>query len=201
MICAAAAAGCGVVLKFKPYIANRFAAWQHVWEFADTTGYQQTRTMSAAASGGLFGNGADNGWLKYVGASNTDLVFGMVAEELGLIVAVLTVVCIVTFSLFTIKAAATSRSTFYTIAACATCRHAGVPDHPQRAGFRGPAAPDRRNISLPLLRRIQHDSLLGPAGFLSKPEITAKIPVWPCACRAGGRTDPLRRRRRSHAGI
>ena len=120
MICAAAAAGCGVVLKFKPYIANRFAAWQHVWEFADTTGYQQTRTMSAAASGGLFGNGADNGWLKYVGASNTDLVFGMVAEELGLIVAVLTVVCIVTFSLFTIKAAATSRSTFYTIAACST---------------------------------------------------------------------------------
>ena len=118
MICAAAAAGCGVVLKFKPYIANRFAAWQHVWEFADTTGYQQTRTMSAAASGGLFGNGADNGWLKYVGASNTDLVFGMVAEELGLIVAVLTVVCIVTFSLFTIKAAA--RSTFYTIAACST---------------------------------------------------------------------------------
>ena len=120
MICAAAGAGCGVVLHFKPYIASRFAAWRHVWEFADSTGYQQTRTMSAAASGGLFGNGPDNGWLKNVGASNTDLVFGMVAEELGLIVAVLLVVCIVTFSLFTVKAAATSRSTFYTIAACST---------------------------------------------------------------------------------
>lgn len=120
MICAAAVAGCGVILKFKPYIANRFAAWRHVWEYADTTGYQQTRTMSAAASGGLFGNGPDNGWLKYVGASNTDLVFGMVAEELGMIVAVLTIVCIVTFSLFTVKATATSRSTFYTIAACST---------------------------------------------------------------------------------
>ena len=120
MICAAAAAGCGVVLKFKPYIADRFSAWRHVWEYASSTGYQQTRTMSAAASGGLFGNGADNGWLKNVGASNTDLVFGMVAEELGLIIAVLTVVCIITFSLFTFKAAATSRSTFYTIAACST---------------------------------------------------------------------------------
>lgn len=117
MICAAACAGCGVILKFKPYIANRFAAWRHVWEFADSTGYQQTRTMSAAASGGLFGNGADNGWLKYVGASNTDLVFGMVAEELGLIIATLAVLCIVTFSLFTIRAA-TSRSSFYAIAAC-----------------------------------------------------------------------------------
>lgn len=118
MLCAAAAAGCGVILHFKPYIANRFAAWRHVWEFADTTGYQQTRTMSAAASGGLFGNGANNGWLKTVGASNTDLVFGMVSEELGLIVAILAVLCIVIFSLFTVKAAATSRSTFYTIAAC-----------------------------------------------------------------------------------
>ncbi len=120
MISAAAVAGCGVVLKFKPYIANRFAAWQHVWEYADTTGYQQTRTMSAAASGGLFGNGPDNGWLKYVGASNTDLVFGMAAEELGLIIAVILVLSIITFALFTFKAAATSRSTFYTIAACST---------------------------------------------------------------------------------
>ena len=120
MICAAAVAGCGVILHFKPYIANRFAAWRHVWEFADTTGYQQTRTMSAAASGGLFGNGPDTGWLKYVGASNTDLVFGFVSEELGLIVAVLMVLTVVVFSLFTVKAAATSRSTFYTIAACST---------------------------------------------------------------------------------
>ena len=120
MISAAAFAGCGVVLKFKPYIANRFAAWQHVWEYADSTGYQQTRTMSAAASGGLFGNGPDNGWLKHVGAANTDLVFGMVSEELGLIIAVLMVACIVIFSLFTIKAAATARSTFYVIAACST---------------------------------------------------------------------------------
>ena len=40
-----------MILHFKPYIANRFAAWRHVWEFADSTGYQQTRTMSAAASG------------------------------------------------------------------------------------------------------------------------------------------------------
>ena len=120
LICGGAVFGAGIILKFKPYILSRFASWGHAWEAASTTGYQQTRTMSAAASGGLFGNGADNGWLKYVGASNTDLVFGMVAEELGLIVAVLTVVCIVTFSLFTIKAAATSRSTFYTIAACST---------------------------------------------------------------------------------
>ena len=39
--------------------------------------------MSAAASGGLFGTGPEDAWLKYVGAANTDLVFGVVGEEFG----------------------------------------------------------------------------------------------------------------------
>ncbi|MEG1478832.1 MAG: FtsW/RodA/SpoVE family cell cycle protein, partial [Clostridiales bacterium] len=44
-----------MVLRFKPYIASRFAAWGHVWEYANTTGYQQVRAMSASANGGLVG--------------------------------------------------------------------------------------------------------------------------------------------------
>lgn len=120
MISAAAVFGAGIILKFKPYIANRFSVWRHVWEYSSSTGYQQTRTMSAAASGGLFGVGANKGWLETVGASNTDLVFGLVAEELGLIIAVTAVLTIVVFALFAIKSAATARSTFYVIAACAT---------------------------------------------------------------------------------
>ena len=79
-----------IVLKFKPYIASRFDAWGHVWEaeFMDDLGYQQTRTMSFGAGGGLLGLGAGNGSLKYVGASNTDLVFGFVMEEWGFIIAI-----------------------------------------------------------------------------------------------------------------
>ena len=54
----AAGAGGWMILQFKPYIANRFGAWRHVWEHAaDSGGFQQTRTMSAIASGGLFGKG------------------------------------------------------------------------------------------------------------------------------------------------
>ena len=33
-----AAAGAALILQFKPYIAKRFEAWRHVWEFADTSG-------------------------------------------------------------------------------------------------------------------------------------------------------------------
>ena len=107
-----------MVLKFKAYVAARFSAWGHVWEFADEMGYQQTRTMSAASSGGLIGVGAGDGWLKTIPASETDLVFGFITEEWGLIIAVLAILAIVTLSLFAIRSIWSGRSTFYTIAAC-----------------------------------------------------------------------------------
>ena len=108
-----------MILRFKPYIAKRFAVWGHVWEYASTTGYQQTRTMSAAASGGLVGMGAGNGWLKNVAAADTDLVFGMLCEEWGLLIAALAVASVVTLAIFAVRSTASSRSSFYTIAACA----------------------------------------------------------------------------------
>lgn len=107
-----------MALRFKPYIADRFGAWGHVWDFADTTGYQQTRTMAYGAGGGLLGLGAGNGSLKTVGASNTDLVFGMVMEEWGFVIAFLLVICIITFTLFAVNSIVAGRSTFFTIAAC-----------------------------------------------------------------------------------
>ena len=108
-----------MVLKFKSYVAERFAAWGHAWEFPDAgSGYQQTRAMSAAASGGLVGVGAGNGWLKDVGASETDLVFGFLIEEWGLIIAILAILSILTLSIFAVRSIWAGRSTFYTIAAC-----------------------------------------------------------------------------------
>lgn len=119
LICGGAVFGAGIILKFKPYILSRFATWGHAWENASTSGYQQTRTMSAAASGGLVGMGAGNGWLHKVPAADTDLVFGMLCEEWGLIIAVLAVVSIVTLAVFAVRACRVGRSSFYIIAACA----------------------------------------------------------------------------------
>ena len=109
-----------MVLKFKPHVAARFATWGHVWdpEIMDAGGYQQTRTMSFGAGGGLLGLGAGNGGLKGVVASNTDLVFGFVMEEWGLIIAILLVLCIITLSIFAVMSIVAGRSTFYTICAC-----------------------------------------------------------------------------------
>ncbi len=109
----------GLAIRFKPYIAARFSTWLHAWDDINGGGYQQTRAMSAAASGGLFGEGAGNGWFKKIIAADTDLVFGMVSEELGLIIAVIMVFAVLALVFFAVRSAGSSRSSFYTIAACA----------------------------------------------------------------------------------
>lgn len=118
LACSAAALGAFMILQFKPYIADRFAAWRHVWEYSDGTGYQQTRVLSYTASGGLFGAGMGQGHLKKVFAGTSDLIFGMISEELGLVLAVVITFCIVMLALYTKLEATRSRSSFYSIAAC-----------------------------------------------------------------------------------
>ena len=89
----AAAVGAPLVILLKPYIADRFASYLHAWEYAATSGYQQTRTMIAIGSGGLLGLGGGNGNLDRVAAADTDLVFGILCEEWGLIVALCCAAC------------------------------------------------------------------------------------------------------------
>lgn len=120
---ALACAGTGfagvLALRFKPYALQRFSAWGHVWEQATAGGYSQTRAMMCIASGGLFGLGGGNGWLKYVGAADTDLVFALVSEEWGLLLAMTLVAVIVLLVAFVVRSAPLGRSCFYTIGACA----------------------------------------------------------------------------------
>ena len=114
--------GCGIgglmLLRLKSHVAQRFAVWGHAWEDASGSGFQQVRTMSASASGGLVGVGAGDGWLKNVFAADTDLVFGMICEEFGFIIACLAILCIITLAVFAVRACRAGRSSFYTIAAC-----------------------------------------------------------------------------------
>ena len=95
-----------LVLTMKPYVAARFAGWGHAWDDPMGAGFQQVRAMSALASGGLFGRGAGGGWLRNVVAADTDLVFGLVCEELGLITGICCVVGIVLLSLSAVLRAA-----------------------------------------------------------------------------------------------
>ncbi len=107
-----------VVLRFMPYIAERFSAWGHVFEQAYDLGYQQARTLTYCASGGLFGVGIGHGYLQYVAASETDLVFGVICEELGLIMALLVAISIGGLFFHARAVTTRSRSAFYSVSAC-----------------------------------------------------------------------------------
>ncbi|MDD6012706.1 MAG: FtsW/RodA/SpoVE family cell cycle protein [Oscillospiraceae bacterium] len=117
-ICAAALIGAVLIIYFRPHVAARFAAYRHIWEDVYGRGYQQTRVLIYAVSGGLFGLGVGNGALRHVYAATTDLVFGMICEEMGIFIAF---VIVITFAFIAIYALISSRSapsTFYSIAAC-----------------------------------------------------------------------------------
>lgn len=106
-----------LVLNIKPYVADRFATWGHAWEYADDNGYQQVNAMIYTASGGLIGVGLGNGYLKYLAASESDLVFGIVSEEMGLVVGFTIAAAIVALCFYARAITTRSRSTFYSITA------------------------------------------------------------------------------------
>ncbi len=118
-LCAGTGYAAALAVRFRPYVVRRFSAWRHVWEYALEGGYQQTRALMCIASGGLFGLGAGNGWLRHVAAADTDLVFGMVGEEWGLLMAIVMVLFVVVLAAFAVRSAAVSRSAFHAIGACA----------------------------------------------------------------------------------
>lgn len=120
---AIASAGLGgwLIVMFKTTVKNRFATYRHVWdpEMIDGRGFQQTRVLIGIASGGLFGLGLGQGNVRKVIFSSTDLIFGVVCEELGIITGMIVLACFMLFAVYAINNARTSRSTFYSIAATA----------------------------------------------------------------------------------
>ena len=107
-----------VALKIAPHALRRFASWRHIWEVPLDGGYQQTRALMCMASGGLLGIGAGRGWMKFVFAADSDVVFATVCEEWGLIMGILLLLAVIGMALFTVRSAAVGRSSFYTIGGC-----------------------------------------------------------------------------------
>ncbi len=120
LICTGALMGAILIIYFKPYVANRFSAYRHVWQNADTIGYQQTRTLIYSSSGGLMGLGIGEGKLRNIFAASTDLVFGLICEELGIIIGVSVLLAFACIAVFAVRAAKGAASSFYAIAAVAS---------------------------------------------------------------------------------
>lgn len=111
--------GAGLVLYFKPYVAARFATYRRIWENIDAGGFQQTRVLIYISSGGLFGLGIGRGRLRDIYAASTDLVFGVICEEWGLLLGLAILVSYGFIAMHAIHASRRAGSTYYSIAAVA----------------------------------------------------------------------------------
>ena len=120
LILAVAVLGVIMIISFKPYVAERFAGWMHVWDHInDSLGYQQTRALTYIASGDLFGMGLGRGYLHFIAAGDSDLVFGMLSEEQGLLMSFTVLFALALLIMYTRADVARSRSTFYSICSSA----------------------------------------------------------------------------------
>ncbi|MBR4050571.1 MAG: FtsW/RodA/SpoVE family cell cycle protein [Clostridia bacterium] len=119
LLCVGAILGAGLIIYFKPYVASRFESYRHVWEYINEGGFQQTRVLIYSSSGGLFGLGIGEGRLRNVYASTTDLIFGVICEEWGMLVAFCVVLCFAFVGVYALRLARHARSTVYSIAAVA----------------------------------------------------------------------------------
>ena len=117
-LCVAALIGAMLIVYFRPHVTARFEAYRHIWEDVYGRGYQQTRVLIYAVSGGLFGLGVGNGALRNVYASTTDLVFGLICEEFGVLTAIIIVVAFACIAIYALLSSRSAPSSFYSIAAC-----------------------------------------------------------------------------------
>jgi cell division protein FtsW len=86
-------AGCllGPFLAFlvamKPYQVRRITGFLAAWTDLEQAPYQLKQSLVSLGAGGLYGVGLGKGWqkLSFLPEANTDFVFAVVGEELGLV--------------------------------------------------------------------------------------------------------------------
>ncbi|HBU12459.1 MAG TPA: hypothetical protein DEB31_06950 [Clostridiales bacterium] len=111
-------AGFFLMIK-EDYRVDRLVSFADPWQYASDGGHQVIQSLYGIGSGGLFGSGIGNGrqkylWLPY---GESDYIFPIIAEELGLIGAIALIAMYVFFIYRGIKIAATAPDLFGTLLA------------------------------------------------------------------------------------
>lgn len=70
------------------HIRVRFLIWLNPWDYIDNKGYQITQSLFSITSGGLFGTGLLKGTPETIPYAETDFIFSVICEELGIIFAI-----------------------------------------------------------------------------------------------------------------
>jgi len=75
------------LLAMKPYQQRRITGFLESWGDWDSAPYQIKQSLVTFGTGGLFGVGLGKGWqkLSFLPEANTDFIFAVMGEELGLL--------------------------------------------------------------------------------------------------------------------
>lgn len=87
-------AGVSAIALFTDYTKERITVWQNPEAYKLTGGWQTLQGLMAIGGGGLFGVGYGNSVMKhcYVSEPANDMIFAILAEELGFIGAAITII-------------------------------------------------------------------------------------------------------------
>lgn len=105
------------------HVRNRVFAWQNPWQIIENAGYQITQSLFAIGTGGWIGSGLTEGRPLDIPVVESDFIFSAIAEELGLMFAILLIiVCLFVFIVF-LNIAMAAREPFYKLVGIglATC--------------------------------------------------------------------------------
>ena len=74
-------------LLLRPYQRQRITGFFEAWANFDAAPYQLKQSLVTLGAGGIYGVGLGRGWqkLSFLPEANTDFVFAVIGEELGLI--------------------------------------------------------------------------------------------------------------------
>jgi cell division protein FtsW (lipid II flippase) len=79
------AIGSILALKVIGHTRSRISGWLNPWPHSSTTGYQIIQGWFAIAAGGVFGEGPGQSNAAHIPEASTDLIFAVIADEIGLI--------------------------------------------------------------------------------------------------------------------
>ncbi|ERI94351.1 cell cycle protein, FtsW/RodA/SpoVE family [Clostridiales bacterium oral taxon 876 str. F0540] len=78
-------AGGYISYKLFGHVRVRVTIWQNPWPYATEKGLQIVQSLIAIAWGGLFGKGLGFGFPQYIPVRESDFIFTVICEELGIV--------------------------------------------------------------------------------------------------------------------
>ncbi|MFP4498606.1 MAG: FtsW/RodA/SpoVE family cell cycle protein [Vulcanimicrobiota bacterium] len=79
-----------ILYEIFPHVRIRIDNWWNPWSDPEGTGYQMIQSLFSMGNGGILGAGLGRGEPFYIPAVHTDFIFVAIAEEFGLVGAIVT---------------------------------------------------------------------------------------------------------------